>query len=326
MSVPLLEVKELTKHFPVQRGLIASLLTREKQHVHAVDGVDFQIRKGETFGLVGESGSGKTTTGRVIVGLEEPTDGTITFDGRDLSALRREEQRKARQEMQMIFQDPFASLNPRMKVGDIIVEGLVIRGVGDSKQRKERIFRTMEKVDLTPPQVFADRYPHELSGGQRQRVGVARAIAVDPRFIVADEPVSSLDVSIRAQILNLMLDLRKDLGLTYLLISHDIVVVKYMSENIGVMYLGKIVEMARSESLFSNPQHPYTKALLSAIPRLEPSQKQVLLEGEIPSSVDLPKGCRFHTRCPIRRDRCANDEPCLEDLGDGHQVACWYVR
>ncbi len=326
MSSALVTVENLTKYFPVQKGWITSLLTREKQFVHAVDGISFRIHSGETFGLVGESGSGKTTTGRLLVKLGDPTSGTVKFDGKDLHALRGQEWRGVRQQMQMIFQDPFASLNPRITVGGIIGEGLEIRGVEDPTERKERIFRSMERVGLMPPELFADRYPHELSGGQRQRVGVARAIVVRPRFIVADEPVSSLDVSIRAQVLNLMLELKKDLGLTYLLISHDITVVKYMSESMAVMYLGKIVESASSEALFSNPLHSYTKALLSAIPKLERSETQVSLEGEIPSSVELPKGCRFHTRCPDRRDKCCVDEPCLVDVGGNHRVACWAVQ
>lgn len=323
MSSALVEVCSLRKHFPVQKGWIVSLLGRDDQTIRAVDGVSFSINEGEIFGLVGESGSGKTTIGRVIVGLEEPTAGTVRFEGKSLSATKGREWRTARYNMQMIFQDPFASLNPRMKVGEIIGEGLELRGAKDSTRRIKSVFDSMNRVGLTPPELFADRYPHELSGGQRQRVGVARAITVRPRFIVADEPVSSLDVSIRAQILNLMLDLKNDLGLTYLLISHDMTVVKYMSDNIAVMYLGKIVEVAPTNILFSNPQHPYTKALLSAIPKLESSEIHVALEGEIPSPVELPTGCRFNTRCPVVYDRCYREEPPLVDTGQEHKVACW---
>jgi len=326
MSSPLIEVENLTKYYPIQRGWVATLFTKQKQLVHAVDGVSLEIRRGETFGLVGESGSGKTTTGRLIVKLEEPTSGTIKFGRKDLRCMKGEERRRTRQEMQMIFQDPFASLNPRMKVGDIISEGLDIRGIRDSRERNERVSQTMENVGLTPPELFADRYPHELSGGQRQRVGIARAIAVGPRFVAADEPVSSLDVSIRAQVLNLMLQLKKSLGLTYLLISHDITVVKYMSEDMAVMYLGKVVESAASDVLFGNPLHPYTKALFSAIPTLDSSERQVPLHGEMPSPVEPPRGCRFHTRCPSRRDKCSLDEPPLIDIERAHKVACWNAQ
>jgi oligopeptide/dipeptide ABC transporter ATP-binding protein len=321
----LIEATDLVRYFPVQEGWIASLFTREKRFVRAVDGINLRIPSGETFGLVGESGSGKTTTGRLLVRLEHPTSGMIRFDGKDLSTLKGQDWKEARQEMQMIFQDPFASLNPRMKIGRIIGEGLEIRGVADSKERKERVAVSMEMVGLAPPEQFADRYPHELSGGQRQRVGIARAIAVRPKFIAADEPVSSLDVSIRAQVLNLMLELKEDLGLTYMLISHDIAVVKYMSEEMAVMYLGKIVESAASDVLFKSPLHPYTRALLSAIPTTDASERQASLEGEMPSPVQPPKGCRFHTRCPDRRDKCCLDEPSLVDVGNGHMVACWNV-
>jgi len=320
---PLLEVTDLTKYFPVRAGLFS----RHVADVKAVDGVSFTVRNGETLGLVGESGSGKTTIGRLVLRLLAPTSGNIRFAGRDLGALSRREMRGMRREMQIIFQDPYGSLNPRMTIGEIVGEPLKIHGIARGKALTERTIELLRLVGLQASHM--NRYPSEFSGGQRQRVGIARALAVEPRFIVCDEPVSALDVSIQAQVLNLLDDLRHRLGLTYLFIAHDLSVVRHTSTRVAVMYLGKIVEIAGRAALYERPLHPYTQALLAAIPIPDPmanaGRKRVLLSGDVPSPIDPPSGCRFHTRCPFAFDRCSIEEPAFKDRGDGHFVACHAV-
>ncbi len=315
----LLEVKHLVKHYPVTKGFI---FQRQVGAVRAVDGLDFYIRKGETLGLVGESGCGKTTTGRVILRLQEPTSGEALFETRDIFKLGKEELRRMRRNMQIIFQDPYSSLNPRMTVGDIIGEPLEIHNLARGKEKVRRVQELLEVVGLSP--YHANRYPHEFSGGQRQRIGIARALAVNPKLIIADEPVSALDVSIQAQVLNLLQELQKEFGLTYLFIAHDLSVVKHISDRIAVMYLGKIVELADADELFSNPQHPYTEALLSAVPIPNPEMRRdrIILPGDVPSPVNPPSGCRFHTRCLYAQPSCSVDEPEFVDIGNGHFVAC----
>lgn len=317
MSELLLEAKDLKKHFSTK-----GLFSRKGGVVHAVDGISFDIEKGETFGLVGESGCGKSTTGRLVLRLLEPTAGRVYFEGNNLFELGQRELRRLRRRMQIIFQDPSASLNPRMTAGEIIGEPLVIHNLVPKAGRAKRVDKLMELVGLSPAQ--ADRYPHEFSGGQKQRIGIARALAVDPVFIVADEAVSSLDVSIRAQILNLMQDLQQNLGLTYLFITHDLSVVKHLSDRIAVMYLGRIVELGSTTSVFNHPHHPYTQALLSAIPIPNPEvkRKRTILEGDMPSPIDPPAGCKFHTRCPYRMEKCGRIEPELVDIGNKHFVGC----
>jgi oligopeptide transport system ATP-binding protein len=317
----LVEVSNLRKYFGVGEGLFSGA----RHEVKAVDGVSFSIRRGETFGLVGESGCGKSTTGRCILRLIEPTSGTVTIDGVDLLGLGASDLRRMRREMQIIFQDPYSSLNPRMTVGQMIAEPLLIHRVGDRAKRRGRVAELLELVGLQPE--HESRYPHEFSGGQRQRIGIARALALEPRFVVCDEPVSALDVSVQAQVVNLLQDLQARLGLTYLFISHGLAVVEHISNRVGIMYLGKIVEIASSEEIFRNPQHPYTRALLSAIPLPEPGAKRerIPLVGEIPTAIDPPSGCRFRTRCPIAEPRCAENEPELIEIGKDHQVACMVV-
>ena len=310
----LLELKELKKHFKVGR-----------ETLKAVDGISLQIRKGETFGLVGESGCGKSTAGRVIVRLYEPTGGKIVFDGKDIAGAKGETAKVLNRKLQMIFQDPQASLNPRMIVGDIIAEGLDIhRLAAGKKERGERVQELLKTVGLS--EEHANRYPHEFSGGQRQRIGIARALAVDPEFIVADEPVSALDVSIQAQVINLLKKLQREKGLTYLFISHDLSVVKYISDRVGVMYLGAMVEMTDSEKLYEDPLHPYTQALLSAVPVPDPDVEQrrerIVLEGDVPSPVNPPSGCRFRTRCPQAMDVCSEIVPEMREIKPGHLTAC----
>lgn len=314
----LLEVKGLKKHFSTK-----GLFSRSGGVVHAVDGVSFEIEKGETFGLVGESGCGKSTTGKLVLRLLEPTVGRVHFEGHDLFELGQKELRRLRRRMQVIFQYPSASLNPRMTAGEIIGEPLVIHNLLPKPERAKRVGELMELVGLSPAQ--AAGYPHEFSGGQKQRIGIARVLAVDPVFIVADEAVSSLDVSIRAQILNLLQDLQQNLGLTYLFITHDLSVVKHLSDRLAVMYLGRIVELGATASVFNHPRHPYTQALLSAIPIPNPAvkRKRIILNGEIPSPINPPAGCRFHTRCPCPTAQCAESEPELVDTGDGHLVRCY---
>ncbi len=315
----LLQVKDLVKHFPIREGFIFS---RPVGFVQAVDGVSFHIKKGETLGLVGESGCGKSTTGRLILRLIEKTSGEIFFEGKDISKLSRAEMRDLRSSMQIIFQDPYGSLNPRMTVGEIIREPLEIHGVATKKEREKRVREILEVVGLSL--LHARRYPHEFSGGQRQRIGVARALALHPRLIVCDEAVSALDVSIKAQIVNLLRDLQKEFNLTYLFIAHDLSVIRHMSSRIAVMYLGKIVELADKKDLYHAPQHPYTEALLSAIPTLDQSlrKKRIILEGDVPSPIQPPRGCRFHTRCRDVEEICKVEEPPLLDIGGNHSVAC----
>ena len=319
MTEALLRVENLKKYFPVPGKMFSS----KREQAHAVDGVSFQVRKGETFSLVGESGCGKTTTGKAILRLVEPTAGDIWFEKINLMALNREALRRIRKRMQIIFQDPYSSLNPRMTVERIVGEALSIHGLAHGKERKEKTVQVLERVGLGAEHL--PRYPHEFSGGQRQRIGIARALAVNPEMIIADEPISSLDVSIQAQIINLMEDLQEGLGLTYLFISHDLNVVAHMSDHVAVMYLGKIVEMAPARNLYQDPRHPYTLALLSSIPVPDPSLKggQIILQGEVPSPINPPPGCRFHPRCPSRRVECSRMEPPLQETDPGHYVACF---
>ena len=315
----ILEVKNLVKHFPITKGFI---FQRQVGAVKAVDDVSFSIRQGETLGLVGESGCGKTTTGRVILRLMEATSGEARFEGQSIFKLSKEELRRMRRNMQIIFQDPYSSLNPRMTVGDIIGEPLEIHNLARGKEKVRRVQELLNVVGLSP--YHANRYPHEFSGGQRQRIGIARALAVNPKLIICDEPVSALDVSIQAQVLNLLQELQKEFGLTYLFIAHDLSVVKHISDRIAVMYLGRIVEVAPTEEMFANPQHPYTEALLSAVPIPNPGMRRqrIILPGDVPSPINPPKGCRFHTRCNYAQDSCrVNDQPLL-DVGRGHYVAC----
>jgi oligopeptide transport system ATP-binding protein len=325
-AVPLLEVRGLAMHFPVTEGIV---LSRKIGDVKAVDGVDFTIKRGETLGLVGESGCGKTTTGRCILRLERPTAGQILFDGRDISRLERKEMVALRRRMQVIFQDPYSSLNPRMKVGDIVGEPIKVHGVEpDAGRRRARVRELLSICGLDPK--FTDRYPHEMSGGQRQRVGIARALALDPEFIVCDEAVSALDVSIQAQVVNLLEDLRGRFGLTYLFIAHDLSVVRHLCQRVAVMYLGRIVEMAECDELFDNPLHPYTQALLSAVPvpdpRIEATRKFRPAKGEVPSPINPPSGCVFHPRCPMAVEGCSGARPSLRELRLGHWVACSEVQ
>jgi oligopeptide/dipeptide ABC transporter ATP-binding protein len=317
----LLRVEHLKKYFPIKRGII---FQREIGRVHAVDDVSIEIRAGETLGLVGESGCGKSTLGRCIIRLLDLTSGSVTFDGSDISKLSRRALRPIRGELQMVFQDPYASLNPRKRVGTIISDPLRIHGSSSRTQIRERVRELLKLVGLSPEHV--NRYPHEFSGGQRQRIGVARALALQPKLIVADEPVSALDVSIRAQVINLLDDLQDDLGLTYIFIAHDLGVVRHVSDRIAVMYLGKIVEISPAEELYRRPVHPYTEALLSAVPIPDPKisaqREQIVLEGDVPSPISPPSGCRFHPRCKYATDVCAQVEPELTDHGAGHRAAC----
>ncbi|MEO6991314.1 MAG: oligopeptide/dipeptide ABC transporter ATP-binding protein [Candidatus Baltobacteraceae bacterium] len=320
----LLVVRDLFKYFPLNAGI----LSRHVGDVKAVDGIDFSIKRGETLGLVGESGSGKTTAGRVVLRLLAATKGEVIFEGRNVLELGREEVRKLRKEMQIIFQDPYASLNPRMSVGAIVGEPLRIHGIAKGKAAEDRVRELLKLVGLQG--YHANRFPHEFSGGQRQRIGIARALAVDPKFIVADEPVSALDVSIQAQVINLLQDLQEQLGLTYLFIAHDLSIVRHISTRIAVMYVGKIMEIADRDELFERPLHPYTQALLSAIPIPDPSvesrRKRIILTGDIPSPVAPPSGCRFHTRCPIAFARCSVEVPEFKAYGPTHRAACHWVE
>jgi len=318
----LLDVQNLKMHFPITQGII---FQRTVGYIKAVDGVTFSIIRGETLGLVGESGCGKSTTGRAILQLYEPTAGDVFFEGQNLIDLKGEELRQMRRRMQMIFQDPYASLNPRMTVGDIIGEPLVVHNIAKGKEKNERVQELLRVVGLNP--YFVNRYPHEFSGGQRQRIGVARALAVNPDFIVCDEPISALDVSIQAQIINLLEDLQAEYNLTYLFIAHDLSVVRHISDRIAVMYLGKIVELADRFTLYDNPMHPYTRALLSAVPIPDPvveeKRQRIILEGDVPSPANPPVGCNFSTRCPVVMDICREKEPEFKDYGGGHWVACF---
>ncbi len=316
----LVVVKNLVKYFPVRAGV----LQRIQGWVQAVDDVSITIKEGETLSLVGESGCGKTTVGQAILRLIEPTSGSVHFDGADITALSQSELKTLRRSMQIVFQDPYSSLDPRKTIGESVAEGLKIHRVGSAREQHERVLELLQRVGLED--YHARRYPHEFSGGQRQRVGIARALALNPRFIVADEPVSALDVSIQAQVLNLLRDLQQDLGLTYLFIAHNMSVVEHISDRIAVMYLGKIVEVAPTRELFSNPLHPYTQALLSAVPVANPRHKRdrIILTGDVPSPLNPPSGCRFHPRCPqVMNDICPLGEPTLIELSPGHWVSCW---
>jgi oligopeptide transport system ATP-binding protein len=318
----IVQVRDLKMHFPITQGIV---IQRQVGAIKAVDGVSFDIIRGETLGLVGESGCGKSTTGRAILQLYRPTAGQVFFEGKSLTEIKGEPLRRMRRRMQMIFQDPYASLNPRMTVGDIIGEPLLVHGLAKSKERRDRVQELLRVVGLNP--YFVNRYPHEFSGGQRQRIGVARALAVNPDFIICDEPISALDVSIQAQIINLLEDLQAEFSLTYLFIAHDLSVVRHISDRIAVMYLGKLVELTDRQELYDHPMHPYTQALLSAVPIPDPvveeERKRVILEGDVPSPANPPVGCNFCTRCPVVMDICKEKEPEFKDYGDGHWVACF---
>ena len=320
----LLHVDNLVKHFPITQGII---IQKQVGAVHAVDGISFDIYKGETLGLVGESGCGKSTTGRTILQLYRPTSGSVYFEGKDLVAMKGEDLRKTRKRMQMIFQDPYASLNPRMTVGEIVGEPMVIHKTYSGKDLEDRVADLLALVGLNP--AFSNRYPHEFSGGQRQRIGVARALALDPSLIVCDEPISALDVSIQAQVVNLLEDLQAELGLTYLFIAHDLSMVRHISDRVAVMYLGIIVELTGRDELYNNPLHPYTQALLSAVPIPDPyaeeKRQRIILEGDVPSPVNPPSGCRFRTRCPLATTICEQEKPEFREIKPGHFVACHLV-
>jgi len=319
-ETPLLEVKHLKKHFPIKGGVFSKIIG----YVYAVDDINFTLEKGETLGLVGESGCGKSTTGRTILRLIEPTEGMISFEGQDITHLDKSAMRALRREMQIIFQDPYASLNPRMTVGSIIGEPLEIHKIAKGSEKEERVASHLQKVGLRAEDMR--KYPHEFSGGQRQRIGIARALALNPKLIVCDEPVSALDVSIQAQVINLLEDLQAEFGLSYLFIAHNLNVVEHISNRVAVMYLGQIVELASDEELYKNPQHPYTEALLSAVPIPDPTvkKKRIILEGDVPSPINPPKGCHFHTRCMYKDKICEEVEPEFKDIGGGHWVACHF--
>jgi len=320
-DAPLLDVRDLVMHFPLTQGII---FQKKVGAVQAVDGISLQVKRGETLGLVGESGCGKSTTGRAILQLYKPTSGQVIFNGKDLTKLNGGDMRKMRRHLQMIFQDPYASLNPRMTVGSIVSEPMQIHNLVSKNQRNQKVQELLQTVGLNP--YFANRYPHEFSGGQRQRIGIARALAANPDFIVCDEPVSALDVSIQAQIVNLLEELQDQLGLTYLFIAHDLSVVRHISDRVAVMYLGKIVELADRNMLYDDPLHPYTQALLSAVPIPDPviekKRERIILTGDVPSPINPPSGCHFHTRCQYVMDVCRQVDPILADQGESHFVAC----
>ena len=319
---PLVEVNNLVKYFPVRAGL----LQRVVNHVKAVDDVSFVVQQGETLGLVGESGCGKTTVGRTMLRLVEPTSGAVKFEGRDVFSMKAQDLKAVRRDMQIIFQDPYASLDPRVPIGESVMEGLHIHRIGTPKERVDIMLETLKKVGLED--YHARRYPHEFSGGQRQRIGIARALALRPKFIICDEPVSALDVSIQSQVLNILKDLQAEFGLTYLFIAHNLSVVEHVSSRVAVMYLGKMVELTSREELFRNPLHPYTQALMSAIPVPNPRLKRerIILKGDVPSPLNPPKGCRFHPRCPWAIEICSQEEPGFKELLPGHWAACWVAE
>ena len=320
-SSTLLEVNNLVKHFPIKGGILRHTVATVK----AVDGVSFAVRRGETLGLVGESGCGKTTTGRTVLRLERATAGEVLFEGKDVLKASARQMKALRRDMQIVFQDPYASLDPRMTIGAIVAEGLNIHGLGTKAERAERVREVLSKVGLHPG--HADRFPHEFSGGQRQRIGIARALIMEPRLIVCDEPVSALDVSIQSQVLNLLKNLQREFGLTYLFIAHNLAVVEHISDRVGVMYLGKLVELAGRDDLFREPLHPYTKALISAIPHPDPTQRRerIVLQGDVPSPINPPAGCRFHPRCWMAQAICKEQEPAFEEKKKGHWAACHFA-
>jgi len=324
MRENVIQVENLLKWFPVRFGFLGSLFSRRQLFVRAVDGVSFEIGKGEIFGLAGESGSGKTTTGRLLLKLIEPTSGRISFRGKDISKIPSNEFKPLRRRLQIIFQDPYESLNPRMTIGDIVAEPLRVQGLGSEVEMVEKVRSILTDVELAPPEEFIYRYPHELSGGQRQRVAVARAFILNPEFVVADEPVSMLDISIRAEILNLMLALVEKFSASFLYITHDLALARHMCDRIAIMYLGKIMERSSAEKIVNDPLHPYTKALIAAVPVPDPTAErtETVLTGEIPSPINVPSGCRFHTRCPYVMDICSKKEPESIDVGNEHYVAC----
>jgi peptide/nickel transport system ATP-binding protein/oligopeptide transport system ATP-binding protein len=318
----LIQVEHLIKYFPVRRGPFQRVV----DWIKAVDDVSFSVRKGETLGVVGETGCGKTTLGRTMLRLTEPTGGKVLFDGNDVFSLRKEKLKKLRRDMQIVFQDPYASLDPRVPIGESIAEGLKIHGIGTPKERTQMVLDILHKVGVE--EYHARRYPYEFSGGQRQRIGIARALALRPQFILCDEPVSALDVSIQSQVLNILRDLQEEFGLTYLFIAHNLAVIEHISHRVAVMYLGKVVELASREELFLNPLHPYTQALMSAIPVPDPSvkRKRLILTGDIPSPLNPPAGCRFHPRCPVAMEHCSQQEPIYREASPDHWVACWRVE
>jgi oligopeptide transport system ATP-binding protein len=321
MNELLLDVKELVKNFPLKK----TRLFQEQPYVYAVNGVSFHLNKGETLGLVGESGCGKTTTGRVILRLIEPTAGVINFEGQNVADLKNKDLKEFRRRAQMVFQDPFASLNPRMTVGDIVGEPLLVHGIGTAADREDRVAEVLDKVGLEP--AYMRRFPHEFSGGQRQRIGIARVLTLNPRLLIADEPVSALDVSIQAQIINLLVRLQEELQLSYLFISHDLAVVEHIADRVAIMYLGKIVEIAPSQSIYNDARHPYTQALLTAIPIPDPksAQQRTPLQGDIPNPANPPSGCTFRTRCPLAQKICCEEIPSVKKVGEEHYAACHFV-